>query len=139
MLSLSQYCFSKIKIRLKKLNPPEKTNNSKYLFAGVLIAAIVLIIISLSEKESIPVNEKVLHVWSAETDSLFVKNCYDKYKPQVKDDLVKQETMKSFCRCMLEKVKSKYDEKDLDKVQNADIKLWDTECRNQIKNSGFLK
>ena len=40
---------------------------------------------------------------------------------------------------MLEKVKAKYDEKDLDKVKDSDIKRWDTECRNQIKNSGFLK
>ncbi len=124
---------------MKNLKPQEKANYGKYLFAGVLIAAIALIMISLSDNQSIPVEKNISHVWSAETDSLFVKNCYEKYKPQVKDDFVKQETMKSFCRCMLEKVKAKYDEKDLDKVKDSDIKRWDTECRNQIKNSGFLK
>ena len=124
---------------MKNSKAQEKTNYSKYLFAGVAVAAIVLIMLSLSENDSVPVEKKVIHVWSAETDSMFVKNCYEKYKPQVKDDFVKQETMKSFCRCMLEKVKAKYDEKDLDKVKDSDIKRWDTECRNQIKNSGFLK
>jgi predicted small secreted protein len=124
---------------LKNSKAQEKTNYSKYLFAGVAVAAIVLIMLSLSENDSVPVEKKVIHVWSAETDSMFVKNCYEKYKPQVKDDMVKQETMKAFCRCMLEKVKSKYDEKDLDKVQDSDIKKWDTECRKEISNSGFLK
>lgn len=124
---------------MKNSKAQEKTNYSKYLFAGVAVAAIVLIMLSLSENDSVPVEKKVIHVWSAETDSMFVKNCYEKYKPQVKDDMVKQETMKAFCRCMLEKVKSKYDEKDLDKVQDSDIKKWDTECRKEISNSGFLK
>lgn len=124
---------------MKNSKAQEKTTYSKYLFAGVAVAAIVLIMLSLSENDSVPVEKKVMHVWSAQTDSMFVKNCYEKYKPQVKDDMIKQETMKAFCRCMLEKVKSKYDEKDLDKVQDSDIKRWDTECRKEITNSGFLK
>ncbi len=124
---------------MKNKKEPGQASYSKYLFAGVVIAAVMLIIFSLSENEEIPAGNKIEHIWSAETDSLFVKNCYNKYKPQVKDDMVKQETMKAFCRCMLEKVKSKYDEKDISKVLDSDIKIWDTECRKQISNSNFFK
>ena len=124
---------------MKNKKETGKADYSKYLFAGVVIAAVILIIFSLSEKNEIPPIIKNEHVWSTETDSLFVKNCYNKYKPQIKDDMVKQETMKAFCRCMLEKVKSKYDEKDISKVLDSDIKMWDAECRKQISNSNFLK
>ncbi len=124
---------------MKKSKAPEKTNYGKYLFAGVVVAAIVLIFISYSENENLPAEKKTIHVWSAETDSMFVKNCYNKYKPQIKDDLEKQEITKAFCRCMLEKVKTKYEEKDIDKVQDYDIKRWDTECRKEISGSGILK
>ena len=124
---------------MKNKKETGKADYSKYLFAGVVIAVLILIIFSLSEKNEIPPVIKNEHVWSAETDSLFVKNCYNKYKPQIKDDMVKQETMKAFCRCMLEKVKSKYDEKDISKVLDSDIKLWDDECRKQISNSNLFK
>lgn len=124
---------------MKNKKETEKTDYSKYLFAGVAIAALILIIFSLSEKNEIPPVIKNEHIWSTETDSLFVKNCYNKYKPQIKDDMVKQETMKAFCRCMLEKVKSKYEEKDISKVLDSDIKMWDDECRKQISNSNFFK
>lgn len=124
---------------MKNKKLPEKVSYGKYFLTGAVIAAIILVISYVSDNESVPVEKKMSYVWSAETDSLFVKNCYDKYKPQVKDDMTKQETMKAFCRCMLEKVKSKYEEKDIGKVSNADIKNWDTECRKQIMNSNFLK
>lgn len=124
---------------MKNKKETGKADYSKYLFAGVVIAVLILIIFSLSEKNEIPPVIKNEHVWSAETDSLFVKNCYNKYKPQIKDDMVKQETMKAFCRCMLEKVKSKYDEKDISKVLDSEIKMWDAECRKQISNSNLLK
>ena len=124
---------------MKNKKETGKADYSKYLFAGVVIAVVILIIFSLSEKNEIPSVIKNEHVWSTETDSMFVKNCYNKYKPQIKDDMVKQETMKAFCRCMLEKVKSKYDEKDISKVLDSDIKLWDDECRKQISNSNFFK
>jgi len=124
---------------LKKNKSPENNNYGKYLFAGVLLAAIILIFFSRSDDDEVQVTKKTAHVWAAETDSMFVKDCYDKYKPQVKDDLVKQETMKLFCRCMLEKVKSEYDEGDLDKIKDIEIKKWDSECRDKILNSNFLK
>ncbi|MBK8549640.1 MAG: hypothetical protein IPL53_00745 [Ignavibacteria bacterium] len=124
---------------MKKNKSPENNNYGKYLFAGVLLAAIILIFFSRSDDDEVQVTKKTVHVWAAETDSMFVKDCYDKYKPQVKDDLVKQETMKLFCRCMLEKVKSEYDEGDLDKIKDIEIKKWDSECRDKILNSNFLK
>ena len=124
---------------MKNKKDPGHASYSKYLFAGVVIAAVMLIIFSLSESDEIPAGKKIEHKWSMETDSLFVKNCYNKYKPQIKDDMVKQETMKAFCRCMLEKVKSKYEEKDISKVLDSDIKMWDDECRKQISNSNFFK
>lgn len=124
---------------MKKNKSPENYNYGKYLFAGVLLAAIILIFFSRSDDDEVQVTKKIAYVWSAETDSMFVKDCYDKYKPQVKDDLVKQETMKLFCRCMLEKVKSEYGENDLDNVKDIEIKKWDSECRDKILNSNFLK
>ena len=128
---------------LKKEKSPEKQSYGKYLFAGVVIAAIVMIFVTQSENDEVfknsQSNQQSPHIWSAETDSQFVKDCYNKYKPQVKDDMVKQETMKLFCKCMLEKVKSKYDERDLMQVKNEEIKIWDTECRDRISNSNFFK
>lgn len=124
---------------MKKNKSPENHNYGKYLFAGVLLASIILIFFSQSDDEKVQENKKTAHVWSADTDSMFVKDCYEKYKPQIKDDLVKQETMKLYCRCMLEKVKSEYEEMDLDKVKSVEIKKWDTECRDKILNSNFLK
>ncbi|MEO8666784.1 MAG: hypothetical protein ABI462_14935 [Ignavibacteria bacterium] len=126
---------------MKKSKSHEKQIYGKYLFAGILLAAIILIIISLNDGNEIEINDrqKVVHVWSAETDSTFVKDCYNKYKPQVKDDLIKQETMKLFCRCMLEKVKSQYDENDLQKIKDSEIKIWDKDCRDKILNSNYLK
>ncbi len=116
----------------------EKTNNSgikslvKYLLAGIATAAVVYIVIALLRDDRMPPETKKVHVWSQEGDSLFVKNCYEKYKPQIKDDMARQETMKSYCRCMLEKIKSEYDEKDVFLVKDSEIKQWDTECRAQI-------
>ncbi|MEO8210693.1 MAG: hypothetical protein ABI840_09025, partial [bacterium] len=85
------------------------------------------------------IGENKSYVWSPEMDSLFVKNCYVKYKPQIKDDMQKQENIKTFCRCMLEKVKTKYEEKDMGKVRDAEIKQWDAECRELILNPNNLK
>jgi hypothetical protein len=123
-----------------KKNSPGNENYNKYLFAGVLLAAVILIFFAQSDDDDEPtINKNTVHIWSEETDSMFVKDCYSKYKPQVKDDLVKQETMKTFCRCMLEKVKSQYDENELNKVKDSEIKAWDIECRNKISNSNTAK
>ena len=91
----------------------EKENLGKYLLLGILVAAIIFIVSSLSNREKTnPADlnspDKKNHVWSQESDSEFVKICYDKYRSQVKDDLQKQENAKTYCRCMLEKMKTKY-------------------------------
>lgn len=115
------------------LEQTEKNGLGKYFIAGIIFAVLVYILIFFilgnDERDSSKSN-----VWSAETDSVFVKNCYAKYKPQVRDDLVKQESSKAFCRCMLEKIKARYEEQDMNKVTDSEIKLWDSECRNLIKN-----
>jgi hypothetical protein len=105
----------------------------KYLVYGLVTAAVLFSLITVIRKEDAPDNTLHAFEWSAETDSLFVKNCYEQYKPQVKDDMDKQENSKKFCRCMLEKIKSKYDETSIDKVTDVDIKQWDTECRESIR------
>ncbi len=107
-----------------------KTNYGKYLFFGVLLAIVVLFVTNYY-KEDVPVKteKEKPYLWSAETDSQFVKNCYEKYKPQVKDDLDKQVASKAFCHCMLDKIKSKYSEYEMHLVKDAEIKKWDEECR----------
>ena len=123
---------------MKNKNVKKKDNLLKYFAAGVVAAVILLIIFSLLPKDE-SISEANSHVWSPEMDSLFVKNCYVKYKPQIKDDLQKQENIKTFCRCMLEKVKTKYEEKDMGRVRDAEIKQWDIECREKILNPNNLK
>lgn len=122
-----------------KKNTKQEFNAGKYLFLGILAAAgLYLIFTYFSKDETELRNESSLHEWAPETDSQFVKNCYDKYKPQIKDDMQKQEITKSFCRCMLNKIKSKYDEDNMNRVTPSEIKLWDTQCRNELKNPIFL-
>ena len=122
---------------LKNAKTQKRENYSKYLFAGVLAAVLIMIYFFIFGQEESPVEKKDGHVWSAQTDSLFIKDCYQKYKPQIKDDMAKQENVKKFCRCMLEKVKSKYDENEISQVKDSEIKQWDAECRELIWNSAF--
>ena len=113
----------------------KSTSYGKYLFLGVVTAVVILFVMNYY-KEDVPLTEKEdPYLWSAETDSQFVKNCYEKYKPQIKDDLDKQVAAKAFCKCMLEKIKSKYSEYEMHLVKDAEIKKWDEECRdNTWKN-----
>lgn len=117
----------------------KKENTGKYFIYGLIVAAAIFVIITLNDKgedaaDNIPVAP--VHEWSQDADSAFVKSCYDKYRPQVKDDLQKQENSKSFCRCMLEKIKTKYSDEELYKMSSEDIKKWDSECRNKISGIG---
>lgn len=110
--------------------PVKKSGYGKFLFFGVLTAVIVLFVMNYYKEDTPVKNEKEKpYLWSAETDSQFVKNCYEKYKPQVRDDLDKQAASKAFCKCMLEKIKSKYSEFEMNKVKDFEIKKWDEECR----------
>lgn len=127
-----------------KKEEKEKENLGKYLLLGILVAAVIFIVSSLSNREkSNPADlnspDKKMHVWSPESDSEFVKICYDKYRSQVKDDLEKQGNAKTYCRCMLEKMKTKYAEDELQKMTDKEIKQWDTECREQISNPNGLQ
>lgn len=106
---------------------PKKERLWLFLIAGILAAGIIYMYMDSQNHE-----DPNFHEWSAEMDSVFVKNCYDKYKPQVKDDMGKQENMKAFCKCMLEKIKTKYSENEMNKVTGVDIKDWDEQCRSQL-------
>lgn len=126
---------------MKNRKDLKKENLVKYFAGGIVTAVILFIVFSLliPDKNEEQVNIDIKHIWSPEMDSLFVKNCYEKYKPQVKDDLHKQENMKGFCRCMLEKIKTKYDEKEMNRVSDKDIKQWDLECREKMLNPNNIK
>ena len=79
--------------------PVKKSGYGKFLFFGVLTAVIVLFVMNYYKEDTPVKNEKEKpYLWSAETDSQFVKNCYEKYKPQVRDDLDKQAASKAFCK-----------------------------------------
>ena len=108
-------------------NTPKKERLWLFLAAGIVVAGIIFLYMD-SQKHDDP----YFHEWSAEMDSVFVKNCYDKYKPQVRDDMGKQENMKAFCKCMLEKIKTKYSENEMSKVTGVDIKDWDEQCRSEL-------
>ncbi len=116
----------------------KKENLFIYFIAGIIATIIIYISVSLLKDET--TNNSIQgHVWAAETDSLFVRTCYTKYKPQIKEDIQKRELTKFFCRCMLEKVKIKYSEENMNNVTNEEIKKWDIECREQIKKPDNIK
>jgi len=124
---------------LSKKKDVKKENLGKYFLLGTITAVILFVVFSIIKKDKQVPDTPVLHVWSPEMDSAFVKNCFNKYKPQIKDDVQKQETMKSFCRCMLGKIKTRYDEDEIDKITDAEIKQWDTECRSQLLNPNNIQ
>ncbi|HRI86572.1 MAG TPA: hypothetical protein PK536_14105 [Ignavibacteria bacterium] len=121
------------KKEIPKKEKPKKERLWLYLIAGIIAAGALLTYMNEQNHK-----DPDFHEWSAEMDSVFVKNCYEKYKPQVKDDMIKQESMKSFCKCMLSKIKTRYSESEMSNVTNAEIKAWDTECREKISNPNNL-
>jgi len=124
---------------LTKKRDVKKESLGKYFLLGTIAAVILFILFSIIKKDNEFPDAPFLHVWSPGMDSAFVKDCFKKYKPQIKDDVQKQETMKSFCRCMLGKMKTKYDEKEVDKITDAEIKQWDAECRSQLLNPNNIQ
>jgi len=114
----------------KKSNQSKPVRYGKYLAAGVIAAGIIFGIFYSLEKDE----NTVPHVWSREVDSAFVVNCVSKYAREFRQDTTKRTQTIEFCLCMLEKVKTKYEEKDIDKVTNEDIKTWDRLCRSQSPN-----
>ena len=112
----------------------KKENLIKYFIAGIIAGASIFILLSFLNKNNEAGNINTGHIWSPETDSQFVKDCYNKYKPQIKDDQILAASTKNFCKCMLEKIKTKYSEEDMNKVTADEIKKWDAECRNRISH-----
>lgn len=119
---------------MEKKKNIKKENLGKYFLFGTISAVVLFIIFSLIREDDAVTDELVQRQWSPQMDSTFVKDCYSKYEPQVKDSVQLQETIKGFCRCMLEKIKTKYNEYDVDKMTDAEIKKWDAECRSQLLN-----
>lgn len=75
--------------------------------------------------------------WSRAVDSAFVVNCVSKYSREFHGDSLKREWTIDFCLCMLEKVKIKYKESEMDRVMNEEIKEWDRLCREELNKSGM--
>lgn len=121
----------------KKKKKPEKENLLLYFLAGTAVAIAILIVFSLFEEDPVSRDKRIAEeerkriagTWSAETESLFVKTCFEKYKTLVKDNVEKQQSTKAFCRCMLSKIKSTYEEKDLNNFTQEELARWDAECR----------
>ncbi len=125
----------------KDKNGIKKDNLLKFFVAGILAAVCLFVIFKLlnDDRDDGQVKTVQSYEWSPEMDSMFIKDCYEKYKPQIKDDFQKQENVRVFCRCMLEKVKTKYDEKEVGRVATRDIQQWDAECREEILNPNNIK
>ncbi len=110
-----------------------KENLGKYFIAGIIAAVFIYLAISYFFNDKNETSGKD-HIWSESADSNFIKSCFDKYRAQVKDDMQKQQNTKMFCRCMLEKMKTKYSEEDAYKMTAEEVKQWDAECRTKILN-----
>jgi len=129
---------------LSKEKEVQKENLGKYFLYGVVVALLLLVFYMIFYKGDNLIQENQLTqvkeiIWSAESDSAFINSCFEKYRLQAKDDVSKQGNAKIFCRCMLEKIKTKYSEIDIVRMTDADIKKWDKECRDEIGNPGSIK
>jgi hypothetical protein len=113
---------------LPKQNTKQPANYGKYLAAGIIAAGIIFAVFRMLEKNENPEP----HKWSKQVDSAFVYNCVSKYRKEFGQDSVKLLNTAEFCLCMLEKVKLKYEETEIEKVTNDDIKEWDRLCRNEL-------
>lgn len=113
----------------------KQASYGRYLAYGVIAAGIIFAVVKLNEKE---VNT-VPHEWSREVDSAFVYNCVKKYSREFGQDSLKRVRAIEFCLCMLDKVKLKYEEAEMNKVTDDDIKEWDRNCRNELNYKDKIK
>ncbi len=111
-----------------KNSKPQKYG--KYLAAGIIAAGVIFAVFKAFEKDETPVP----HTWSRQVDSAFVMNCVSKYSKEFGQDTLKRTQTIEFCLCMLDKIKLKYEEDEMDKVTNEEIKNWDRICRGQLMN-----
>ncbi len=122
-----RYC-SKI---LDKRKTEKKTESyGKYLFAGIIAASVLFAVLNFLEKDDKPKT----HKWSKDVESAFLSNCVNKYSNEFGKDTTKIRLTVDFCSCMLEKIKTKYEESEMENVTDAEIKEWDRQCRAGIMN-----
>ncbi|MBK6505849.1 MAG: hypothetical protein IPG02_09315 [Ignavibacteria bacterium] len=114
-------------INLKQSKPQRY---GKYLAAGIIAAGLIFAVFKAFEKNETPVP----HKWSRQIDSAFVMNCVSKYRNDFGQDTIKRTQTIEFCLCMLGKIKLKYEEDEMDKVTNEEIKNWDNLCRGELMN-----
>ena len=103
----------------------------KFLFAGIVAAASLFAVFSMLEKDDV---EKT-HKWSKEVEAAFLNNCVNKYSGEFGKDTAKIRMTVDFCNCMLHKIKTKYEESEMDKVTDQEIKEWDKQCRSTGMNN----
>lgn len=114
----------------------EKTKNrkpqkyGKYLAAGIIAAGVIFAVFKAFDKDE----TQVPHKWSRQVDSAFVMNCVSKYRKEFGQDTIKRTQTIEFCLCMLDKIKLKYEEDEMDKVTDEEIKNWDSLCRSILMN-----
>ncbi len=121
----------------KKDSESKKGSLGKYFISGIIVAVLLYLVLAYVNDSKNEDTEAI--IWPAEAESLFVKSCYDKYRNQVKDDLSKQEFSKTFCRCMLEKIKAKYDAEHADMMSDEEAKQWGADCWSHVLNPNNLK
>ncbi|MEO6694771.1 MAG: hypothetical protein ABIY50_10850 [Ignavibacteria bacterium] len=117
---------------MAKNNEVKKEYLGKYFLLGTVTAVILFIVFYVIRQDESSTDEQTSYHWSPESDSAFVKDCYNKYRSQIKDNVSLQGSMKGYCRCMLGKIKSKYGEFEIDNMTDTEIKQWDTECRQSL-------
>jgi uncharacterized protein YneF (UPF0154 family) len=109
---------------------PLKLSKVVNIVLSIIVIAGVITGIYLLNRES-RTTRPVSYKWSQKTEDDFIKDCVGKYKPKIKSQEEEKSTY-DYCRCMLQKLESKYSENDLNNVSNEDIKTWDKECRDEI-------
>ena len=118
----------------KKSSSSNGIRYGRYLGAGVVLAGIIFALFKLTESDK--KDDSFRHEWSYAVDSAFVMNCVNKYSREFGKDTLKRQYSIEFCLCMLDKVKSKYSEEEMNNVTDAEIKEWDRVCRNEINYKG---
>jgi hypothetical protein len=109
----------------------KKENYEKYLIAGLIFAVLVYFVISLTDNSDS--NTVETKQWSKEVEDEFVKKCYEKYQSQITNEGGRIRT-NSFCKCMLSKMKTKYEQSEMNNIKTEDLRLWDKQCREDVAN-----
>jgi hypothetical protein len=106
----------------------------KVFIAGVIFAVIIAIVIWFLPDDKV-VKPKS---WSPEVEEQFLKSCYGNYQSQITTDEQREATF-NYCKCMLEKMKANYDQSQMDAIPPEVLKLWDTQCRNEVSTTPSIR